>query len=133
MQHRLRQLDAFGAIPKSVRRFLLDEAVPGAHVALVPELSLGDFVGVVGTRGESKRRREWIRKGERSVWMAVAVLRTRLRVENEIERAYQLVRRRKPMDALTGGGVGQGHGGESGMLRGVGEKRKRRKGDGGVG
>jgi len=118
----------------------LDELVPGAHVALVPELGFGDLVGVVWTglvgwvvgmsKGESKRRRrEWVRKGERSVWMAVGVLRARLRVENEIERAYQLVRRRKPMDALVGVGYGTGEG----MLRGVREKRKRRKGDGGVG
>jgi len=123
-----------------VRRFLLDELVPGAHVALVPELGFGDLVGVVWTglvgwvvgmsKGESKRRREWVRKGERSVWMAVGVLRARLRVENEIERAYQLVRRRKPMDALV---VGVGYGTGEGMLRGVGEKRKRRKGDGRVG
>lgn len=67
--------------------------------------------------------------------MAVSVLKARCRIENEIERAYQLVRRRKPMDALGGGGngmLGRDSYGE-GMLRGVGEKRKRRKGDGGVG
>ena len=69
--------------------------------------------------------------------MAVSVLKARVRIENEIDKAYQIVRRRKPMDALVRGdevGLVFGRQGEGvGMLKGLGEKRKRRKGDGGVG
>ncbi|CAI4216598.1 unnamed protein product [Parascedosporium putredinis] len=37
----------------------------------------------------------WILKGERSVYQAVAALRVRCTVENELERSYQVVRRLK--------------------------------------
>lgn len=133
-------------IPRGVRRFVLDEVVLGANVALVPELRGRDWLGVLlgrmgreGKEREEARRREWTRKGERSVWMAVAVLRARCRVEVEIDLAYQIVRRRKPMElvagngSVSGAGVSGGGGYDERMLRGVGEKRKRRKGDGGIG
>lgn len=49
---------------------------------------------------------EWILRGERSVWPVVGALKVRCAVEVELDRCYQIVRRRKPMDALGGDGVG---------------------------
>jgi TAG lipase/lysophosphatidylethanolamine acyltransferase len=40
----------------------------------------------------------WIRKGERSVWPAVGALKVRCAIEVELDRGYQVVRRRKPFD-----------------------------------
>ncbi|KAG9957337.1 patatin-domain-containing protein, partial [Aureobasidium melanogenum] len=37
VQHRLHQLDSLGYLPAQIRRFLLDENIPGASLTLVPE------------------------------------------------------------------------------------------------
>jgi len=101
IQHRLHQLDEVGWLPNSIRRFLLDESVPGASVTLVPELTPGDFIKLL--ENPTKEGLEyWILRGERSVWPAVGALKVRCAIEVELDRGYQLVRRRKPFDPVPG-------------------------------
>ncbi|KAI0136729.1 acyl transferase/acyl hydrolase/lysophospholipase [Xylariales sp. AK1849] len=91
IRHRLRQLDTLGLLPASIRRFLVDEEVPGASMTLVPKVTAGDFVRLLETPTRETLD-YWILRGERSVWPAVSALRIRCAVEYEIERAYQRVR-----------------------------------------
>ncbi|KAM7224493.1 protein of unknown function (DUF3336) domain containing protein [Rhypophila decipiens] len=94
IRHRLRQLDTLQLLPAGIRRFLVDEEVPGASMTLVPEVTLGDFVRLLET--PTKETLEyWILRGERSVWPAVGALQIRCAVETELDRAYQQVRRLK--------------------------------------
>jgi len=94
------------------------------------------------------RVEQWILRGERSVWPAVTALKVRCAVENEVDRAYQIVRRRKPQDYIggpNGSGNTNGYGTANNLLepgspavrsglKGAGEKRKRRaSGTGGSG
>ena len=98
--HRLSQLDSLGLLPSTIRRLLVDETVPGASLTLVPKLTASDFLKLMET--PTKESIEyWILHGERSVWPAVASLKVRCAVEVELDRCYQLVRRRKPMDATA--------------------------------
>ncbi len=98
IHHRLSQLDSLGLLPTSIRRLLIDETVPGASLTLVPNLHASDFLKLVET--PTKESLEyWILHGERSVWPAVSALKVRCAIEVELDRCYQLVRRRKPMDA----------------------------------
>ncbi|KAI2602358.1 hypothetical protein GGR54DRAFT_654352 [Hypoxylon sp. NC1633] len=92
LRHRLRQLDALGALPAAVRRFLVDDEVPsGSSTTLVPEVAARDFARLLDT--PTRRTLDyWIRRGERSVWPAVAALTVRCAVEYEIESAYQRAR-----------------------------------------
>ncbi|KAK4129539.1 hypothetical protein N657DRAFT_587592 [Parathielavia appendiculata] len=98
MRHRLRQLDRLHLLPASIRRFLVDENIPGgASMTLVPQISLRDFVRLLET--PTKETLEyWILRGERSVWPAVAALRVRCAIEMELEKAYQDVKRLKASD-----------------------------------
>ncbi|KAI1335679.1 acyl transferase/acyl hydrolase/lysophospholipase [Xylariaceae sp. FL0016] len=91
LRHRLRQLDTLGLLPASIRRFLVDEEVPGASVMLVPTVTAGDFVRLLETPTRESLE-YWILRGERSVWPAVCALRMRCVVEYDIERAYQRAR-----------------------------------------
>ena len=101
IQHRLHQFDEVGWLPNSIRRFLLDESVPGASVTVVPELTPGDFIKLL--ENPTKEGLEyWILRGERSVWPAVGALKVRCAIEVELDRGYQLVRRRKPFDPVPG-------------------------------
>jgi len=120
-QHRLRQLDALGLLPTGVRRFLVDDVVPAACTTLVPEISPADFFGLL-ERPTRATVAKWIRRGERSVWPAVGALKVRCAVEVELDRAYQVVRRRKPMDA---GGAGAEE--EGGKVGGPVDRRRRRR------
>lgn len=95
LRHRLRQLDTLRLLPAGIRRFLVDERVPGASVALVPAVTAADFVRLLETPTQPTLE-YWIRKGERSVWPAVAALKIRCAVETELDRAYQQARRLKP-------------------------------------
>jgi len=72
--------------------------VPGASLTLVPNLHASDFLKLLETPTKESLD-YWILAGERSVWPAVGALRVRCAVEVELDRGYQLVRRRKPMDA----------------------------------
>ena len=100
VHHRLSQLDALGMLPTSIRRLLIDESIPGPSLTLVPDLSPTDFLKLLET--PTKESLEyWILHGERSVWPAVSSLKVRCAIEVELDRCYQLVRRRKPMDAFN--------------------------------
>ena len=97
VHHRLSQLDSLGLLPTAIRRLLVDETVPGASVTLVPDLAPSDFLKLLET--PTKESIEyWILHGERSVWPAVSALKVRCAIEIELDRCYQLIRRRKPMD-----------------------------------
>jgi TAG lipase / lysophosphatidylethanolamine acyltransferase len=91
IRHRLRQLDTLRMLPASIRRFLVDEQIPGASMTLVPEVTAGDFVRLLETPTRETLD-YWILRGERSVFPAVAALRIRCTVENELDRSYQVVR-----------------------------------------
>ena len=97
VHHRLSQLDALGLLPTPARRLLLDETIPGAHITLVPDITLSDFVRLLETP-TTESLEYWILRGERSVWPAVGALKVRCAVEVELDRGYQVVRRRKPLD-----------------------------------
>ncbi|KAF1989376.1 putative patatin-like serine hydrolase [Aulographum hederae CBS 113979] len=107
VQHRLVQLDYLGWLPSGIRRFLLDENIPGASLTLVPELTPADFIKLLGNPTRESIE-YWILRGERSVWPAVGALKVRCAIEVELDRGYQLVRRRKPFD-LVDGGDGNAH------------------------
>lgn len=94
IRHRLRQLDTLGLLPGSIRRFLVDEQIPAASMTLVPEVTAADFVRLLETPTRETVN-YWILRGERSVWPAVAALRIRCAVENELDRSYQVVRKLK--------------------------------------
>lgn len=97
VHHRLSQLDSLGLLPTAIRRLLVDETVPGASLTLVPDLAPSDFLRLLET--PTKESIEyWILHGERSVWPAVSALKVRCAIEIELDRCYQLIRRRKPMD-----------------------------------
>ena len=117
IQHRLNQMDALGWLPSGIRRLLLDESVPADSLTLVPKLSLSDFARLL--RNPTRQEIDyWILRGERSVWPAVTALKVRCMVEVELDRGYQLVRRRKPFDLTPG---------PDGGRKLAGEKRKRKK------
>lgn len=100
VHHRLSQLDSLGFLPQSVRRLLIDEKVPGASLTLVPSLAAGDFLKLLETP-TNESLDYWILHGERSVWPAVGALKVRCAIEVELDKCYQVVRRRKPLEAGT--------------------------------
>ncbi|KAL9117239.1 MAG: hypothetical protein Q9187_006229, partial [Circinaria calcarea] len=97
IHHRLNQLDSFGLLPATARRLLIDETIPGAGLTLVPDLSPSDFLKLLEIPTKESLD-YWILRGERSVWPAIGALKVRCAVEVELDRGYQLVRRRKPLD-----------------------------------
>ena len=100
IHHRLSQMESLGVLPTPIRRLLVDETIPGAGLTLVPDLAPSDFLRLLGT--PTKESIEyWILHGERSVWPTVSALQTRCTIEIELDRCYQVIRRRKPMDAVT--------------------------------
>ena len=100
IHHRLSQMDSLGVLPTPIRRLLVDETIPGAGLTLVPDLAPSEFLKLLET--PTKESIEyWILHGERSVWPAVSALQTRCTIEIELDRCYQVIRRRKPMDAVT--------------------------------
>lgn len=125
LQHRLRQLDALGFLNPNLRRFLLDEVIPGPSLTLVPELHATDFWRLLFERPTNKGVAEWILRGERSTWPAISALKVRCAVEVELDRAYQEVRRQKPMDAVRLEGK-RGYDAAGLGLEGNGEKLRKR-------
>jgi TAG lipase/lysophosphatidylethanolamine acyltransferase len=93
VQHYLTQLDKYGLVPASTRRFLLDEDIPSPKLLLVPELALTDFFKLLENPTPSAVD-YWIRKGERSVWPAVSALNVRCGIEIAIDRGHETVKRR---------------------------------------
>ncbi|BDD55048.1 hypothetical protein MAP00_000602 [Monascus purpureus] len=98
IRHRLRQLDYLGLLPQKLGRFLIDETIPGPSLTLVPDLSLKDF-GRLFQNPTKASLTYWILKGERGVWPAVSALKVRCAIEVELDKAYQIVRRRRPSDS----------------------------------
>jgi TAG lipase/lysophosphatidylethanolamine acyltransferase len=101
LHHRLNQLDALGVLPAPVRRLLIDESIHGPSLTLVPELAPADLLRLL-EHPTHERLQYWILRGERSVWPAVGALKVRCAVEVELDRGYQVVRRRKPLDVGMG-------------------------------
>ena len=126
VHHRLAQLDALGAVPAPVRRFLLDETIPGAAITLVPDITAADLSKVLALPTRESLE-YWTLRGERAVWPAVGALRIRMAVEVELERGYQVVRRRKPLDGETSSIRSHKLDGESGSVRKVGSKGSERR------
>ncbi|PCG99250.1 Patatin/Phospholipase A2-related [Penicillium occitanis (nom. inval.)] len=94
IRHRLKQLDYLGFLPMSLRRLLMDENIPGPSLTLIPDLTTSDFLKLF--QAPSKAGLDyWVRKGERGVWPAVSALRVRCAIEIELDRCYQMVRRRR--------------------------------------
>jgi TAG lipase/lysophosphatidylethanolamine acyltransferase len=103
IRHRLKQLDFLGLLPKSLRRLLVDESIPGPSLTLLPDLSLRDLTKLL--QSPSKEGLEyWILRGERSVWPAISALKVRCAIEVELDKGYQLVRRRGPRDSVSSAG-----------------------------
>ncbi|KAJ5212672.1 uncharacterized protein N7498_004318 [Penicillium cinerascens] len=99
LRHRLRQLDYIGLLPAAVSRLMIDETIPGPNLTLVPDLSFKD-ISKLFQQQTPEHLAEWILKGERGVWPAVSALKVREAVEIELDRGYQLVRRRRPSDPI---------------------------------
>ena len=100
IHHRLSQMDSLGVLPTPIRRLLVDETIPGAGLTLVPDLAPSDFLKLLETPTKESIE-HWILHGERGVWPAVSALQPRCTIEIELDRCYQVIRRRKPMDAVT--------------------------------
>ena len=104
LHHRLNQLDALSLLPFAIRRLLIDETIPGASITLVPDLNARDLLRLL-EHPTKESLEHWSLQGERAVWPNVCSLRIRCAVEVELDRCYQLVRRRKPLDAVGAGGL----------------------------
>jgi TAG lipase/lysophosphatidylethanolamine acyltransferase len=100
--HRLRQLNYLSLLPSTIARLLIEETVPGSQLTLVPDLKLSDFLKLFQTPDQASLA-HWILKGERGVWPAVSALKVRCAVEIELDKGYQVVRRRKPNETLFPG------------------------------
>ncbi|KAF2862689.1 hypothetical protein K470DRAFT_275050 [Piedraia hortae CBS 480.64] len=101
LQHRLAQLDSLGLLSPRLRRIFMDEPVPGPSWTLVPDVGFSDFWRLLGkTRCEEVEK--MMRRGERCVWPAVCALKIRCAIEVELDRGYQLARRRKPFEPVDG-------------------------------
>ncbi|KAL4809759.1 hypothetical protein BDV18DRAFT_132729 [Aspergillus unguis] len=104
--HRLRQLNYVGLLPSQLARLLIEESVPGSHITLVPDLRLRDFPKLF-QNPDPDSLAHWVLKGERGVWPAVSALKVRCAIEIELDRGYQVVRRRKPAEDIDIGlGIG---------------------------
>ena len=91
-------MDSIGLLPATIRRLLIDEEIPGgASLTLVPNLDPSDFLKLLETPNKDSLD-YWILRGERSVWPAVGALKVRCAIEVELDRGYQLVRRRGPTE-----------------------------------
>ena len=101
LRHRLKQLDFLGLLPTVLRRLLIDEDIPGPSITLLPDLSPLDLTKIFQTPTQEDLK-YWILKGERGVWPSVAGLKVRCTIEIELEKGYQMVRRR-PKYGIAGG------------------------------
>jgi hypothetical protein len=104
-------IEAYASIPSNFHDLAASStAMLAMSIRVVPEVTAGDFVRLLETPTRETVN-YWILRGERSVWPAVAALRIRCAVENELDRSYQVVRklkagglRRKGSMATTAGG-----------------------------
>lgn len=98
IRHRLKQIDYLGFLPSNIRRLLIDESIPGPSITLIPNLSLRDLTKIL--ENPTKQSLDyWILQGERGVWPAVSALKVRCAIEIELDKGYQIVRRRRPSDS----------------------------------
>lgn len=97
VRHRLKQLDYLGFLPMSLRRLLIDENIPGPSLTLIPDLHTTDFLRLFQAPSRAGLN-YWVLKGERGVWPAVSALKVRCAIEIELDRCYQMVRRRRRSD-----------------------------------
>ncbi|EWC48755.1 hypothetical protein DRE_00060 [Drechslerella stenobrocha 248] len=95
VRHRLQQLDTLGLLPAGIRKFLIDEVVPGSTITVVPDLDWSDFEMLVENPNR-ERVGYWVAKGERSVWPVVGELEVRCGIEFCLERLWEEVRSRQP-------------------------------------
>jgi TAG lipase / lysophosphatidylethanolamine acyltransferase len=116
VRHRLKQLDYLGLLPMNMRRLLIDENIPGPSLTLIPDLTTGDFIKLF--QAPSKAGLDyWVHKGERGVWPTVSALRVRCAIEIELDRCYQMVRRRRRSDVGQQPVVPQRRGANEGVPR----------------
>ncbi|TQS36812.1 hypothetical protein Golomagni_02729 [Golovinomyces magnicellulatus] len=94
LDHRAHQLETLGLLPPSIRRFFVNDHIPGTPVMLVPKVSASDFFCLLETPTEANLN-YWILQGEKSVWPAVVALKVRCAIETELDRSYQFIRRRE--------------------------------------
>ena len=97
IRHRLRQLDYVGLLPQALARLLIEETIPGPNLTLVPDLSLKDFTKLF-QNPDKESLAHWILKGERGTWPAISALKVRCVIEIELDKGYQVVRRRRPAE-----------------------------------
>jgi TAG lipase/lysophosphatidylethanolamine acyltransferase len=97
IRHRLRQLDYIGLLPQALARLLIEETIPGPNLTLVPDLSLMDFTKLFQNPDKGSLA-HWILQGERGTWPAISALKVRCVVEIELDKGYQVVRRRRPAE-----------------------------------
>jgi TAG lipase / lysophosphatidylethanolamine acyltransferase len=128
IQHRLHQLNTLGWLSPSIRRFLLDESVPGSSLTLVPELTPTDF-GKLLENPSKETVDYWVLKGERSVWPALSAIKSRVAIEIELDKAYQTVRRRKPSVLISASATSHGALRKSGSQGEVNRQRSHEEGD----
>ena len=102
IHHRLSQLDMFGLLSPAARRLLLDETIPGAHITLVPDITVGDFSKLWETPTKEDLD-YWILRGERAVWPAVSALNVRCAIEVMLDQGYELMRTKLPEITENGG------------------------------
>ncbi|KAL1967534.1 hypothetical protein VTN77DRAFT_3049 [Rasamsonia byssochlamydoides] len=129
IRHRLKQLDYLGLLPASMRQLLIDESIPGPSLTLIPDLSAKDLAKLF--QNPTKEGLEyWILRGERGVWPAISALKVRCAIEIELDRCYQIVRRRRPSESQQGGsGSGSVSGQRYNPNEGVPRKRRSVSGD----
>ncbi|KAL2827094.1 hypothetical protein BJY01DRAFT_229318 [Aspergillus pseudoustus] len=97
--HRFRQLNYLGILPSAIARFLIEDTVPGSQLTLIPDLKLSDFSKLFQVPDQADLA-HWILQGERGVWPAVSALKVRCAVEIELDKGYQVVRRRNPVERM---------------------------------
>ncbi|KAF3913355.1 hypothetical protein ABW20_dc0105498 [Dactylellina cionopaga] len=95
VRHRLQQIDMLGLLPAGIRKFLIDEVVPGSTITVVPDLSWADFEMLVENPNR-ERVGYWVVKGEKSVWPMVGEVEVRCGIEFCLERLWEEVRSRQP-------------------------------------
>ncbi|KAK6355625.1 hypothetical protein TWF718_000020 [Orbilia javanica] len=95
IRHRLQQIDTLGLLPAGIRKFLIDDVVPGSTLTVVPDLGWTDFEMLV-ENPSYERVGYWVMKGERSVWPVCGEVEVRCGVEFCLERLWEEVRSRQP-------------------------------------
>ena len=100
-QHRLRQITYLFNVPRSIRRLMVDENLPGPSITIKPDTDIEDIFDIF----ENPTRQtidKWVKIGQKSVWPYVSALQVRCDIELALERHYQFVRRHPPRELLMG-------------------------------